>query len=265
MPEWNDIKTYISKELELPTDSIAQNSLVVDLMCSSGVHEDEMGFFVLNFLDNYKIYCEERELNRKYFLPRNAVIRFIVDPFYRFFDVRYQDQVNYLHLTAKNLLEMANSKKWVEPDPIVYPEPEFLEPEPGQPMLVLRLMNRRAYLTDFLEELASPEMQKLNWFPDAAGEVKTSFDWAVHFLFDDTLLFDAPLNEVGWFLYTIEEVEAVKKLTEAIDDMLHRYGDVAGSEYVNKPQWRSVVSAAKIANDLVQKNNKLAEVSKAGS
>ncbi|MDT4820935.1 hypothetical protein FQZ97_540870 [compost metagenome] len=72
------------------------------------------------------------------------------------------------------------------------------------------------------------------------------FGLAVHFLFDDSSLAQDALSTIGWILKDASEAESVTALVRTIDVVLNRYGtNLSDAEYIEVPEWRFVVVAAK--------------------
>jgi hypothetical protein len=115
----------------------------------------------------------------------------------------------------------------------------------------------REQLFDTLRALADVDYQRKVWIQRQypPGVQYDDFDLAVHFLFDDTALFDAPEKTVGWILEDEYEVRAIQKVTKAIDDLLNELGtDLTDEQYINSPMWSDVVKAASEALSALNKN-----------
>ena len=101
----------------------------------------------------------------------------------------------------------------------------------------------RETLVEYLRELADHEQQKREWLPGLG-----SFDYIVHFLFDD----QEPHDALGAYLRTPEEVAAVVAVYDAIDRVLNLYGtELQDQEYVTKPEWSNVITASRSALELL--------------
>jgi aminoglycoside phosphotransferase (APT) family kinase protein len=71
----------------------------------------------------------------------------------------------------------------------------------------------REQLFDTLRTLAHVDYQRRAWVKHQypPGVQFDNFDLAVHFLFDDTALFDAPEKTIGWILEDAYEVRTIQK------------------------------------------------------
>jgi len=98
----------------------------------------------------------------------------------------------------------------------------------------------RTELIESLEELGDPMQQEKEWLPGAGA-----LDRIIHFLFDDTPL---PQNALGYYLRSVEEVEAVGEVQQALDDLLTVHGnDLSDHEYIRQTEWPRVVEGARKA------------------
>ena len=83
-------------------------------------------------------------------------------------------------------------------------------------------------------------------------------DFVIHFIFDDTVLGEAPEKAIGFYLFNKREAAAVRDVVRNLDIVFEKYGmDEEDSFYIQTDEWRSVVHASKkayslIANDAVQ-------------
>ena len=70
----------------------------------------------------------------------------------------------------------------------------------------------------------------------------------VHFLFDDTPLADQPKRVIREFLWDEEEVDAVVRVVELLDQALDEQGEAdPGEVCLESRVWRHVVDAAEAA------------------
>lgn len=102
----------------------------------------------------------------------------------------------------------------------------------------------RKELIGYLKELSDAEYQKKNWLPNSAnsGKPKSAFDYSVNFLFDDTTLSTDPESCIGWFLLNQSEADAMKQLTNSIDDVFQKYGTMLSDEqYLQVSEWQSII------------------------
>lgn len=75
-----------------------------------------------------------------------------------------------------------------------------------------------------------------------------SFDFAVHFLFDDTNLGDDVESCIGYILRGKEEAIELATLCKSIDYLLDEYGcNLSDAEYMSTPEWHKVITAAQKA------------------
>lgn len=109
------------------------------------------------------------------------------------------------------------------------------------------LPEKRNELFRCLQALASPEYQQRVWingdYPPEIGH--DSFGYVITFFFEDTMLAEAPENNLESILEYDEEVPLIAKVGEALMRLLNAMGDDrSDAEYVNSPHWRMVVSSA---------------------
>jgi hypothetical protein len=121
---------------------------------------------------------------------------------------------------------------------------------------MIQLPHKREELIYYLTALSDPVYQRQAWvnheFP--TGVVYDCFDYAVHFLFDDTALADAPEKTIGWILEDEQEMQAVSKVIHAIDEVLNKLGtELTDEQYINSPEWQQVIEAAKSALPILKK------------
>lgn len=105
----------------------------------------------------------------------------------------------------------------------------------------------RDELISAIESLSNAEYQKQAWvnhsFPP--GVEYDEFDNAVHVLFDDLRLMEAPEGTLGTVVRNTEELEAVKQVTYAVDRVLRKLGDdLSDAEYIADPDWADVLQTA---------------------
>ena len=87
---------------------------------------------------------------------------------------------------------------------------------------------------EYLAQLANPRLCR-------PGKTDPDpLDYAVHFLFDDTALADAPERAVGYFLHDLEEVQVIAEVVAALDRVFDAHGTTqADSFYLQQPEWES--------------------------
>lgn len=110
----------------------------------------------------------------------------------------------------------------------------------------------RKELLDYLEGLSSVSYQQACWIDRVCppGVEYDEFDYAVHFLFDDTSLASEPERLIGYCLRDEEEAEAIKVVCRAIDAVLQKHGSaLTDAEYIQVPEWRAVIDGARSALD----------------
>ena len=106
---------------------------------------------------------------------------------------------------------------------------------------------RRIELIAFMEELADPGIQERFWIRHEDAPASSSIDEVFHFFFDDTDIGQDPFAQIGICLRSNEEAALVKKVTDLLDSMLHRLGDVGSREYMSDSMWPEVVARASAA------------------
>ncbi|WP_395345915.1 hypothetical protein [Variovorax sp. UC122_21] len=93
-------------------------------------------------------------------------------------------------------------------------------------MIQVKYPEMRKELEEHVRALADPAYQRRVWVEGKAeGSVRhDEFDYAVHFLYDDTkLASDAP-STVGWILKDASEAEHIAALVRSIDVVFAKYG-----------------------------------------
>jgi hypothetical protein len=122
-------------------------------------------------------------------------------------------------------------------------------------MIDIKYPGMRAELIQHLNELSDIDYQRRVWvLGSSEGDVvHDEFDYAVHYLYDDTKLAADPASTIGWILRSAEEAAEISKLIEAIETVLQRYGTkLSNAQYIQLPEWTAVLKAAKDAGNLVQ-------------
>ncbi len=111
--------------------------------------------------------------------------------------------------------------------------------------------SRRVYVIEALEMLADEFIYErrlpppVEWHP---------FDHPVHVLFDDTQVASAPEKELGNIFFNMEEIEAIKKVTQLIDQMLNDMGSNHADEaYYQSAYWPKIYNSAKNALEIMNK------------
>lgn len=105
----------------------------------------------------------------------------------------------------------------------------------------------REELLETLRSLSDREYQHKAWlesdYPPAIEY--DSFDEAVHFLYDDTVLAENPDAAIGVIIENEKEARLMSAVCQAIDLVFDVLGTEASDEdYINSSEWISVVEAA---------------------
>ncbi len=115
MIEIDEIRSYISEELEVDYIHTKKDMKISDIIEISEVHEDDRLHFILNFLDHYKVYAKERDSEYNYSHILKGNFRIFLIPFVWLLNVLKHDHVEYNHITVDDMHQMANSKQWIYP------------------------------------------------------------------------------------------------------------------------------------------------------
>lgn len=125
----------------------------------------------------------------------------------------------------------------------------------GETMADVKYPEMRTELIQHLQALSDVEYQQRVWVlgeSDGATE-HDEFDYAVHYIYDDTRLATDPASTIGTILRSDEEAGTVSKLVDAIDMIFQKYGTkLSDAEYIQLPEWDAVLKAAKEAASLIQ-------------
>ncbi len=117
-------------------------------------------------------------------------------------------------------------------------------------MTQVKYPGMREELEEHLRALADPEYQQRVWVDgEVDGAVQhDEFDYAVHFLYDDTQLARDPNSTIGWILKNASEAEHISVLAQSLEVIFVRYGtELSDAEYINLSEWHAVVHAARAA------------------
>jgi hypothetical protein len=123
----------------------------------------------------------------------------------------------------------------------------------------MKYPNMRQELISYLEGLSNKQYQLDCWVNNTCPETieHDEFDYAVHFLFDDTECARNPEKLVGVFLRNPEEARAVKVVCDNIDQLLNKYGcKKTDYEYIQTPEWINILISSKSALELFLSENK---------
>ena len=113
----------------------------------------------------------------------------------------------------------------------------------------------REELLETLRSLADREYQHKVWIENdyPPGIECDSFDEAVHFLYDDTILAENPDAAIGVILENEKEARLISAVCQAIDLVFEALGTgVSDEEYIKSAEWTGVVEAALKALQLME-------------
>ncbi|WP_445245513.1 SCO4402 family protein [Microcoleus sp. OTE_8_concoct_300] len=105
----------------------------------------------------------------------------------------------------------------------------------------------REELLEILRSLADREYQHKAWLESdyPPGIESDSFDEAVHFIYDDTVLAENPNAAIGVIIEDEKEARLMSAVCQAIDLVFEALGTgVSDEEYIKSSEWTSVVEAA---------------------
>jgi hypothetical protein len=122
-------------------------------------------------------------------------------------------------------------------------------------MIDIKYPEMRTELIQHLKALSSIDYQQSVWILGESDDttVHDEFDYAVHYLYDDTHLAADPASTIGWILRTDEEAFKISKLVESIEVIFQKYGTKrSDAEYIQLPEWAAVLGAAKDAANLIR-------------
>lgn len=105
-------------------------------------------------------------------------------------------------------------------------------------------------LLETLCSLADREYQQAAWVEQnyPPGILYDSFDEAVHFLYDDTILAENPDAAIGVIIQDEKEARMIEAVCCAINQVFQALGTQASDqEYINSSKWTDVVEAASLA------------------
>ncbi|BAQ73830.1 uncharacterized protein POS17_2136 [Pseudomonas sp. Os17] len=107
----------------------------------------------------------------------------------------------------------------------------------------------REELISYLEGLSSVDYQYNAWVSRANPDIGyDEFNYAVHFLYDDTDLANDPRSWIGIVLRGESEVAAISDVVNSIDRVFDKYGTcLTDAEYLTKLEWVDVVESSKRA------------------
>jgi hypothetical protein len=113
----------------------------------------------------------------------------------------------------------------------------------------------REELLETLRCLVDREYQHQAWLERnyPPGIEYDSFDEAVHFLYDDTLLAENPDAAIGVIIENQKEARSIAAVCQAIDSVFEVLGtEASDGEYLTSSEWKSVVEAASKALQVME-------------
>ena len=112
-------------------------------------------------------------------------------------------------------------------------------------MTKIKYPEMRLNLQAYTNALANAEHQRTMWTNERRTAPWDNLTEIIHYFYDDTKLSSDPQDCVGVILYDAIEVEAVKRVTLAIDKVFSAYGtERLDTFYINVPEWVDVISAS---------------------
>lgn len=120
---------------------------------------------------------------------------------------------------------------------------------------MVKYLKMREELLETLRSLADREYQHKVWVENdyPLGIECDSFDEAVHFLYDDTVLAENPDAAIGVILEDEKEARLMSAVCQAIDLVFEALGTgVSDEEYIKSSEWTKVVDAASKALQVME-------------
>lgn len=114
----------------------------------------------------------------------------------------------------------------------------------------------RDELLETLRSLADREYQQKAWVDHnyPSDILYDSFDEAVHFLYDDTVLAENPDAAIGVIIEDEKEARSIEAVCTAIEQVFDVLGkDVSDEKYIRSSEWEGVVKAASLALQVITK------------
>lgn len=113
----------------------------------------------------------------------------------------------------------------------------------------------RQELLETATVLADPEYQQRVWverrIPPRIDD--DSFDYAVHFIYDDTCLGEDASQAIGLYVRDEREADAIRILVDALDKLfLARGTGLTDAQYLACTEWPHVVDAAKALRETLE-------------
>jgi hypothetical protein len=112
----------------------------------------------------------------------------------------------------------------------------------------------RSELAQHLHALSDRGYQQRVWVEGRSEgtTVHDEFGYAVHFMYDDTMLASDPPS-IGWILRNLDEANRISAVVTALDSVLNKYGmALSDADYVRVPEWDAVVEAARLAKGAIK-------------
>jgi len=80
------------------------------------------------------------------------------------------------------------------------------------------------------------------------------FNYAVHFFYDDTNISENSDEYIGLIFINKEEADSIRNIVKKINIVFDKYGlFLNDKEYIKKPEWDNVISAAQKARKILGK------------
>lgn len=124
-----------------------------------------------------------------------------------------------------------------------------------QAMSEIRYPEMRKELVSHLQALSDPDYQRRVWVEKGkeGGIEHDEFDYAVHFLYDDTQLAEDPRSTIGWILNDDSEAKLIESLVRTIEVIFEAHGTgLSDAQYIDLPEWGGVVNAARKALSIIR-------------
>ena len=105
----------------------------------------------------------------------------------------------------------------------------------------------RAEVVEAVRALSDHDYQWRVWIRQEHPEPDWYDDFTlnVHVLFDDCRVLEAPTETIGDVLRSADEATAMLPLARALNTLFDRYGKhLSDEEYLNAPEWSTIVVAA---------------------
>jgi hypothetical protein len=119
------------------------------------------------------------------------------------------------------------------------------------------LPEMRKQLVDVVSRLADREYQLRAWIRgELPPGIYDNFDYAVHFIYDDTCLAEEPHDAIGYYVYDEIEATTIAELVDALDRLFEAQGtDLSDEQYLQVEEWSDVVKAAKMLRQMIARKD----------